>query len=110
MLTFEIDAVPWRTRVEGSLWTVSVKGIYNPSVDEINSNKAHNLTVGNWDPEHERSTCPQVDLVVRSDDGDVFEMYWLPIEKILGPHISRRGWSRGTLNAIKQELIRWKLA
>ncbi|MDR2189616.1 MAG: hypothetical protein LBE62_16465 [Azonexus sp.] len=109
MRIFANGSVITEVSVGGKLWCIRIFDVYNPSAEEIVSNKKFNDTLGNWDPEREKPTFPLVQIEVTANDGERFEMYWSPANKVFGPHIKRAGWGRGTFNSIKAELLRWKL-
>ena len=109
MATFVDGAVIKEIDAGGKRWRIEVVEVYNPSAAEIASNKAFNDTLGNWEPDRMRPLEPQVRIEISAGDSERFEMYWIPTRRLLGPHISRPGWSGGTFNAVKIELSRWHL-
>jgi hypothetical protein len=109
MATFVSGTVVKELNVDGRRWQVRVVEIYNPSAAEIEANKKFNDTLGNWDPERERPVEAWVRFEISTNGSEPFEMRWSPAQKIFGPHVTRKGWDRGTFNAIKGELLRWRL-
>ena len=109
MATFVNGAVVKEIQAGGKRWQVRVVEVCNPSAAEIALNKAFNETLGNWEPERERPVESRVRFEISTSESERFEMHWSPTQKVLGPHVSRKGWDRGTFNAIRGELLRWRL-
>ncbi len=110
MREFEIGSVIYEPSVEGARWKVVVSSVYNPSDSELEANQRHNDSLGNWEPERELPTERQVYLSVVSETGEKFQLHWTPSSKILGPHVSRRGWSKAMFNNVKSQLLNWKVS
>ena len=95
---------------DGQKWQVSITSIYNPSPTEIEKNKAYNDTLGNFEPDQEELPVrPFVQLECRSSSGEIQMMWWDPLGKVLGPDISRKGWTRSLFYGMKSELCKHRL-
>jgi hypothetical protein len=109
MRTFEDGLKVMEFTVDGERWTVVVEKIFHPTEEEVKSNEAFNETLGNWEPEKKKSTEPWVTLFISTKNKPPIGMWWAPIEQILGPHVSRKGWSKSLFVKIRRELTRCQL-
>jgi hypothetical protein len=109
METFSIGKTILEETIENQKWVFKVKDIYNPSPTEIEQNEAYNDTLGNYEPDKELPTTPSVELVAINQNGEKVEMWWGPCGKHLGPHVSKKGWSKSLFTKLKGKLLKHKL-
>lgn len=106
---FEPGKEVLKVKVDDQFWTFRILNVYNPSFEELERNKKHNAALGNWEPDKELPHAPHVTLRAESADGESLEMWFDPEQQGLGPHISRKGWSRGLFGRLNGILCSWRL-
>ena len=96
-------------RIGQHVWTFRVLSVYNPSPEEIERNRKHNDSLGNFEPDKELPESPFVHVSAECEDGETIAMWFDPTYRNLGPHVSREGWSRGLFMRLKGILCSWRL-
>ena len=110
METFRPDKIIETVIIENQKWIFRVADVYNPSQEEINHNRAHNDALGNFEPEKELPVNAHITITAESQSGETIELWWSPSDKVLGPHMSKKGWSKGIFTGLKGKLANWQLA
>ena len=106
---FEQDKEVLKARIDRCEWLFRIADIYNPSPGELAQNRRHNVSLGNYEPDKELPERPFVRLVAQSENGETIEMWFDPVYRKLGPHISRPGWDKGLFGQLKGILCSWQL-
>ena len=109
MKVFEERSVICSLYVGREKWDVEVVRVDSLKKEEIAANRAHNQTIGNFDPENELPTEPLIALQANSSSGKRIELYWSPETKVLGPNVSQSGWNRRHFNNVKSHLFQWSV-
>lgn len=109
MKYFEIGETIHKTQLSNESWEFKVSGVFHLTDSEYATNEAFNNTLGDYEPEKELQTNPYVEIIAQSISGETIKLIWLPHDKILSPHISKNGWSKGLFTGLKGKLISWKL-
>lgn len=109
MKYFEVGETIQKTQISNETWEFKVSDIFHLTNSEYATNEAFNYTLGDYEPEKELPTYPYVEITAKSKTGETVKLIWLPYDKILSPHISKDGWSKGLFTGLKGKLINWKL-
>ena len=109
MEQFQLGKTVLKTQLSNETWEFKVSDIFHLTDSEYASNEAFNDTLGDYEPDKELPTSPNVEITAKSKSGEVVKFIWFPCDKTLTPHISKSGWSKGLFAGLKGKLINWKL-
>ena len=109
MKKFQLNEIILETLIENEKWVFRIAKIYNPSQDEIESNLKYNDTLGNDSWKDGLPTSPYISIIAENKKGDSVSLWWDPTVKLLGPAVSKKGWSKGLFHLLQNVLIKIKL-